>query len=87
MITHPKRKKHYWKDDKVNTWILSPAGWYSVGWVTGVKGLWKNRWDVALLQLKRRVDMKKYPPVCLPYPNEAENFIGQQGVSVGENNH
>ena len=38
--------------------------------------------DVALLKLAERVDLKKFPPVCLPKPTHS--FFGVQGHVYGE---
>ena len=43
------------------------------------------RYDIALLMLERKVDIFKYPPVCLP--PVSKRFYGLTGHSVGKNNH
>ena len=42
-----------------------------------------KRWDIALLKLADRVDLKKYTPACLPESDE--RFLGDTGFAYGKN--
>ena len=49
----------------------------------GTDSEYSSTFDIALLKLAEEVDMKKYPPVCLP--DSGDTFDGFKAWSYGEN--
>ena len=57
---------------------------YHPDYKLGYKGPAWGPFDVALLRLAKRVDLKKFPPVCLPKSDE--DFVSKQGHVYGKYN-